>query len=84
MSMNLIYFIGGILFYTTILPIIEQLTSLIIQKLEVPKGKCNLDIIKYNHEAEEIQLSEQPQDTYAIGFEAPPVYEEYYEEDEEE
>jgi hypothetical protein len=79
--MALVYFILGTMFYVFILPVVEQLTSLIVQIIEARKGKYNVDVIRYNAEAQEIAEGQEYTVSNAIGFEVP-QYDEYYDEDE--
>lgn len=77
---ELLFFILGTLFYVFFLPVVEQITSLIVQKLEAVKGKYNVEVISRNVEAEKISSETDYQVSNAIGFEVP-TYEEYEEED---
>lgn len=69
------YFIIGILFIDIIIPILENLTSCIITKLEVYKAKYALKITEINNSIEDI--TSQSETCQSIGFSMPGTEEEY-------
>lgn len=85
MGSNIICFAFGVLFYMLVVPIVDQVASLVCTILEEFKGKHSVKIVEYNAKADKIvQELEKPYEvSHAIGFEVP-TYEEYeeYEEDE--
>ena len=62
----LIYFVLGILFVEIILPILEQLSAVLVSWLEVAKGKATVHITRMNNEIQKMGLPETS--THVIGF----------------
>ena len=50
----LIYFVLGILFVEIILPILEQLSAVLVSWLEVVKGKATVHITRMNDEIQKM------------------------------
>lgn len=65
----LIYFVLGILFVEIILPILEQLSAVLVSWLEVVKGKATVHITRMNDEIQKMGLPETS--THVIGFRIP-------------
>lgn len=65
----LIYFVLGILFVEIILPILEQLSAVLVSWLEVTKGKATVHITRMNDEIQKMGLPETS--THVIGFHIP-------------
>lgn len=65
----LIYFVLGILFVEIILPILEQLSAVLVSWLEVVKGKATVHITCMNDEIQKMGLPETS--THVIGFHIP-------------
>ena len=84
MNQNIMWFALGVLFYMFIVPILDQLCSLICLKMEEKKGEYNLKIVEYNSKADKIvkELEKPYEVSHAIGFEVP-TYDEYYDDYEE-
>jgi hypothetical protein len=74
------YFILGILFGNYVMPILDSLGSIIMTWCEAVKGKLAIKVAESNHAISLIGEEEQPP-VYQIGFQAPNVEEEEYEED---
>lgn len=68
------YFILGMVAYIAAIPILEALVTLVATALEIPKGKLSLKIAQLNEKLS--QVGEEPKKTYAIGFQAPEIYDE--------
>ena len=71
------------LIYVAIIPIVEELATVIVQALEVVKGKLILKIAEFQTKAEKLK-EQKSSSTRAIGFSLPDSEEEYeedYEED---
>ena len=68
MIQNLIFFILGIIFIELIIPVIEDLTIVIVTALEVAKGKLNMTISNYNIQIQKMAEELEPENTHAIGF----------------
>lgn len=71
-------FIAGIIFATTIVPILDSMASVIITGLEAIKGKWSIKIAEYNYKIQ--KLGDEPINTRVIGFTAP-AEEDGYEDD---
>ena len=71
-------FIAGVIFATTIAPILDSAAAVIMTGLEVIKGKWTVKITEYNYQIQ--QLGEEPTSTRVIGF-ATPTEEDDYEDD---
>ena len=63
------YFLIGILFVTVIMPILEQVTQIILTLLELIKGKLMVPITKINCDINKISEGEAPKNR-SIGFTA--------------
>ncbi len=63
------YFLIGILFVTVIMPILEQVTQIILTLLELIKGKLMIPITKINNTINNINEGE-PTKSHPIGFAA--------------
>lgn len=71
-------FIAGIIFATTIAPILDSTASVIMTGLELIKGKWSVKIAEYNYQIQ--KMGEEPTNTHAIGF-VIPAEEDDYEDD---
>ena len=71
-------FIAGMIFATTIAPILDSAAAVVMTGLEVIKGKWSVKITEYNYQIQ--KLGDEPTSTRVIGF-AAPVEEDDYEED---
>jgi hypothetical protein len=71
-------FIAGMIFATTIAPILDSAAAVIMTGLEVIKGKWTVKITEYNYQIQ--QLGEEPTSSRVIGF-AAPTEEDDYEDD---
>lgn len=71
-------FIAGIVFATTIAPILDSAAAVIMTGLEAIKGKWSVKIAEYNYQIQ--KLGDEPTSSRVIGFVAP-VEEDDYEED---
>ena len=71
-------FIAGIIFATTIAPILDSATAVIMTGLEAIKGKWSVKVTEYNYQIQ--KLGDEPTSSRVIGF-AAPVEEDDYEED---
>ena len=76
------YVLFGIVLYVFAIPLLEELTTVIVQWLEVIKGKLILQLKKLSNETDELTPSGTT--TNVIGFQLPEEidYEEEFEEDE--
>ncbi len=76
------YVLFGIVLYVFAIPLLEELTTVIVQWLEVIKGKLILQLKKLSNETDELTSSGTT--TNVIGFQLPEEidYEEEFEEDE--
>ena len=63
------YFILGILFVTVFMPILEQITQIILTLLELVKGKLMIPITKINNTINKMGEEEIPK-SHPIGFAA--------------
>jgi hypothetical protein len=64
------YFLAGMIFVMSIIPIIDSLTSLIVSVIEILKAKCAISIAKSNQQL--MQLENTPKTkSSVIGFSAP-------------
>ena len=68
-------FIAGIIFATTIVPILDSMASVIITGLEAVKGKWSIKIAEYNYKIQ--KLGDEPISTRVIGFTAPTEEDDY-------
>lgn len=74
-------FIKGILFIALIIPIIDNVLAIVSQ---LTKHFCTWIAVKtYDLEKQIAEAEEKPQQTFAMGFQAP-SNDKYYDEDEEE
>ena len=71
-------FIAGMIFATTIAPILDSAAAVIMTGLEAIKGKWTVKITEYNYQIQQIG-AEQPS-TRVIGFTAPTEEDDYGEE----
>ena len=71
-------FIAGMIFATTIAPILDSAAAVIMTGLEAIKGKWTVKITEYNYQIQ--KLGDESTPVRAIGF-AAPVEEDDYEED---
>ena len=71
-------FIAGIIFATTIAPILDSAAAVVMTGLEAIKGKLTDKITEYNYQIQ--KLGDEPTSSRVIGF-AAPVEEDDYEED---
>lgn len=79
------YVLLGIVIYILILPVLEELATVIVQALEILKGKAMVTAQRVQNELLELadtKEEEEKQVTHVIGFQLPEEPEEY-EEDEE-
>ena len=67
-SRNFRYFLFGITFVTIIIPVLEEISQIIITLLELVKGKITIPITKMNSTIKKIANEEEPYETRAIGF----------------
>ena len=72
-------FIAGIIFATTIAPILDSATTVILTGLEAIKGKWSVKVAEYNYQIQKI--GEEPTSSRVIGFAAPVEEDDYGEED---
>lgn len=70
-------FIAGIIFATTIAPILDSAASVIMTGLEAIKGKWSVKITEYNYQIQKMG-DDEPQ-TRVIGFAAPTEEDDYEE-----
>lgn len=70
-------FIAGIIFATTIAPILDSAAAVVMTGLEAIKGKWSVKITEYNYQIQ--KLGDEPTSSRVIGFTAP-VEEDDYEE----
>jgi len=71
-------FILGLLIGVAGIPIIEVIVDLVCNALEIPKASITKKILKENKIITELQVEQEPVNTYAIGFQHPDSYEESY------
>lgn len=71
-------FIAGMIFATTIAPILDSAAAVVMTGLEAIKGKWTVKITEYNYQIK--KLGDEPTSSRVIGF-AAPVEEDDYEED---
>ena len=62
-------FIAGMIFATTIIPILDSATTVILTGLEAIKGKWSVKVTEYNYQIQ--KLGEEPTSSHVIGFAAP-------------
>ena len=65
-------FIAGMIFVTTIAPILDSATAVIITGLEAIKGKWTVKITEYNYQIQ--KLGDEPVSPRIVGI-SPPVEE---------
>ena len=65
-------FIAGMIFATTIAPILDSAASVVMTGLEAIKGKWTVKITEYNYQIQ--KLGDEPASPRVVGF-APPVEE---------
>ena len=68
-------FVAGVIFATTIIPILDAAASVIITGMEVIKGKWSIKIAEYNYKIQ--KLGDEPINTRVIGFTAPTEEDDY-------
>jgi hypothetical protein len=68
---NLKYFIGGMVFYIVIIPIVESVAETLTTLLEIPKGKASAPVLKLNKELQKLQADQEEINTVAMGFQIP-------------
>ena len=68
-------FIAGMIFATTIAPILDSAASVIMTGLEAIKGKWTVKITEYNYQIQ--KLGDEPTSTRVIGFVAPVEEDDY-------
>ena len=78
-----LYFIGGIVFVTFILPLIDSFVSFIIQKIEKFKARDSVDITLCNVQMQKMEQEANADPVSAIGFDVPENTEYQYNDDEE-
>jgi hypothetical protein len=71
------------LFAQLVLPVLEELTSLLLTYIESKKGGMNLKIAKINKELQDIAYAEEAPLANPIGFVYTPPEDEYDEDEEE-
>ena len=76
----MINFIFGIFFGVVILPITDQLVGLILTGIEALKSKLAVSITKSNVTMRQLEMSQQEEHSFAVGFQLPPTEEEDYDE----
>ena len=76
-----LYFIGGIVFVTFILPLIDSFVSFIVQKIEKFKAQDSVDITLCNVQMQKMEQEANADPVSAIGFDVPENYQ--YDDDEE-
>lgn len=64
MTTELLYFILGIAFAEIVLPVVESFISFICMRLELSKGKIQLQMMKMQQEIDDDEMERAP----AIGF----------------
>ena len=75
-------FLYGIIFGFCLIPILDELTNLIVLLFELPKATITKKILKENKLITDIQKDvEKVDDTVAIGFQYTPPDEDYDDED---
>lgn len=79
---TVIIIFGTLITYSIILPVLEQISGVLCSWLEVLKGVATYHIQKINKAI--CDLDEPEQNAQCIGFEIPPNYEYYEDEDFEE
>ena len=72
-------FIAGIIFATTIAPILDSAAAVIMTGLEAIKGKWSVKIAEYNYQIQ--KLGDEPTSSRIIGFAAPVEKDDYGEDD---
>ena len=72
-------FIAGMIFATTIAPILDSATAVIITGLEAIKGKWTVKITEYNYQIQ--KLGDETPSPRVIGFAAPVEKDDYGEDD---
>ena len=82
MVIILIYVLFGMILYCFILPVIEQLATVVVQWLENIKGDLMLKATDIQNKITEETLSAEPTATNVIGFQIP--NEQYYDEEDDE
>ena len=71
-------FLAGIIFATTIVPILDSATTVILTGLEAIKGKLSVKVAEYNYQIQKI--GEEPTSSRVIGFITPAEEDDYGEE----
>lgn len=66
-----LYFIGGIVFITFILPLIDSFVSFIVQKIEKFKARDSVDITLCNVQMQKMEQEANVDPVSAIGFDVP-------------
>lgn len=72
-------FIAGMIFATTIAPILDSAAAVIMTGLEAIKGKWSVKITEYNYQIQ--KLGDEPASSRVIGFAAPVEKDDYGEDD---
>ena len=72
-------FIAGIIFATTIAPILDSAAAVVMTGLEAIKGKWTVKITEYNYQIQKI--GEEPASSRVIGFITPTEEDDYKEND---
>lgn len=80
--LEVLYFIGGIVFVTFILPLIDSFASFIAQKVEKFKARDSVDITKCNVEMQKMEQEANADPVSAIGFDVPENTEYQYNDEE--
>lgn len=62
------YVLLGMLIYMFIIPIVEELVTIIVQHLEVLKGKSLLEVTKIQNEISKLSENKEKTSVHAIGF----------------
>lgn len=75
-------FIYGLITGFILIPILDELTNLIISLFELPKAAITKKILKENKVIADLQSEQEPISTQCIGFDLS-QQEEYYDEDDE-
>ena len=62
------YVLLGMLIYVFIIPIVEELVTIVVQSLEVLKGKSLLEVTKIQNEISKLSENKEKTSVHAIGF----------------
>jgi len=77
---TLLSYILGMISIVLIIPFLENLSDVLLGKLEVKKADSTIKVLKLNKEIAKLQADDEPVQTQAIGF-AIPSQEDMYEYD---